>query len=99
MVQYLSKFSPRIAEIAEPLRDLTKKHVPYAWGPEQNHAFDSIKKEIVQAPILRYYDRRRKQSSKLMLPSKDLALAYFMMGTLFTLQVNHCMMLNADMLP
>ena len=26
MVQYLSKFSPRIAEIAEPLRDLTKKH-------------------------------------------------------------------------
>ena len=54
MVQYLSKFSPRIAEIAEPLRDLTKKHAPYAWGPEHNHAFDSIKKEIVQAPIFRY---------------------------------------------
>ena len=47
MVQYLSKFSPRIAEIAELLRDLTKKHAPYAWGPEHNHAFDSIKKEIV----------------------------------------------------
>ena len=29
MVQYLSKFSPRIAEIAEPLRDLMKKHAPY----------------------------------------------------------------------
>ena len=47
MVQYLSKFLPRIAEIAEPLRDLTKKPPPYAWGPENNHAFDSIKKEIV----------------------------------------------------
>ena len=37
-VQYLSKFSPRIAEIAEPLWDLMKKHAPYAWGPEYNHA-------------------------------------------------------------
>ena len=47
MVQYLSKFSLRIAEIAELLLDLMKKHAPYAWGPEHNHAFDGIKKEIV----------------------------------------------------
>ena len=59
MVQYLSKFSPRIAEIAEPLRDLMKKHAPYAWGSEHNHAFNSIKKEIFQAPILRYYDSKK----------------------------------------
>ena len=59
MVQYLSKFSPRIAEVAQPLWDLTKKHAPYAWGPEQNHAFDSIKKEIVQASILIYYDLKK----------------------------------------
>ena len=59
MVQYLSKFSPRIAEIAELLWDLTKKHTPYAWGPEHNHAFDSIKKEIVYAPIVRYYDPKK----------------------------------------
>ena len=42
MVQYLSKFSPRTAEIAEPLRDLMKKHTPYAWGPEHNQAFNNI---------------------------------------------------------
>ena len=59
MVQYLSKFSPRIAEIAELLWDIMKKHAPFAWGPEHNHAFDSIKKEIVQAPILRYYDPKK----------------------------------------
>ena len=59
MVQYLSKVSPIIAEIAEPLWDLMKKHAPYAWGPEDNHAFDSIKKEIVQATILRYYDLQK----------------------------------------
>ena len=59
MVQYLSKFSPRIAEIAEPLRDIMKKHAPYAWRPEHNQAFDNIKKEIVQAPILRYNDPKK----------------------------------------
>ena len=59
MVQYLSKFSPRIAEIAELLRDLTKKHAPYAWGSGHNQAFNNIKKEIVQAPILRDYDLKK----------------------------------------
>ena len=59
MVQYLSKFSPRIAEIAEPLRDLTKQHAPYAWGPKHNQAFNNIKREIVQAPILKYYDLKK----------------------------------------
>ena len=43
MVQYLSKFSPRIAELAELLWDLMKKHAPYAWGPEHNHTFINIK--------------------------------------------------------
>ena len=28
-------------------------------GPEHNQAFDNIKKEIVQAPILRYYDPKK----------------------------------------
>ena len=59
MVQYLSKFSPRIAEIAELLRDLMKKHSPYAWGPEHSQAFDNIKREIVQAPIFKYYDLKK----------------------------------------
>ena len=59
MVQYLSKFSPRIAELAEPLHNLTKKHAPYVWGPEHNQAFDDIKKEIVQAAILKYYDPKK----------------------------------------
>ena len=59
MIQYLSKFSPQIAELAEPLWDLTKKQEPYAWGPEQSQPFDYIKKEIVQAPILQYYDPKK----------------------------------------
>ena len=99
MVQYLSKFSPRISEIAEPLCDLTKKHASYVWGPEHNQAFDSIKKEIVQAPILRYHDPKKATFLQTDASIKDLALAYFKMDTPSTLQVNHFKMLNADMSP
>ena len=59
MVKYLSKFSPRIVKSAELLCDLTTKYAPYAWGPEHNQAFDSIKKEVVQAPILRYSNPKK----------------------------------------
>ena len=45
----------------EPLHDLTKKHAPYVyvWEPEHSQAFDDIKKEIVQAPILKYYNPKK----------------------------------------
>ena len=59
MVQYLSKFSPRNAELAEPRCDLMKKYAPYVWGPEHSQALYGIKKEIVQAPILKYYDPKK----------------------------------------
>ena len=36
-----------------------KKHAPYAWGSEHNQAFFNIKREIVQAPILKYYDLKK----------------------------------------
>ena len=59
MVQYLSKFSPQIAELAKPLWDLMKKNAPYAWGPEHNQVFEYIKNEIFQAPILWYYNLKK----------------------------------------
>ena len=56
MVQVLSKFSLRTVELVDPLHDLTKKHAPYVCGPEHSQAFYDIKKVIVQAPILKYYN-------------------------------------------
>ena len=34
MINYLSKFSPRLTELAEPIRELVKEKVPFNWGPE-----------------------------------------------------------------
>ena len=52
MVNYLSKFSARLPELAEPIRDLCKEKVPFNWGPEHDGVFQLIKKEIAAAPIL-----------------------------------------------
>ena len=59
MVNYLSKFTPRLSELAECLRDLIRIHVPFQWGPEHTEAFTNIKQEIIKAPVLKYYDPKK----------------------------------------
>ena len=56
MVNYLSKFSARLSELVEPIRELSKDKVPFNWGPEHKAAFKQIKKEIARAPIAAYYN-------------------------------------------
>ena len=56
MVNYLSKFSAQLSELAEPIQELSKEKVPFNWGPEHNEAFCLIKKEITAALILAYYN-------------------------------------------
>ena len=59
MVNYLSKFSARLSELAESIRELCKDKVPFNWGPEHQAAFKKIKCEIVRAPILAYYNPQK----------------------------------------
>ena len=59
MVQYLSKFSPTLSELFEPLRDLVHIHVPFIWQPEHTQAVEAIRNEIAQAPVLKYYDPKK----------------------------------------
>ena len=33
MVNYLSKFSARLSELAKPVREVSKDRVPLNWGP------------------------------------------------------------------
>ena len=46
MVNYLSRFTPHLAALTAPLRDLTKKDSMFGWGPEHDKAFKAIKTEI-----------------------------------------------------
>ena len=59
MVNYLSKFLARLSELAEPIRELSNDRVSFNWGPEHQEAFNQMKREIVRAPILTYYNPRK----------------------------------------
>ena len=59
MVNYMSKFSARLSELAELIRELCKEKVPFNWGLEPKNAFHLIKQEIVAAPILAHYNPKK----------------------------------------
>ena len=59
MINYLSKFSPRLTELAECIRELTKERVPFNWGLEYQESFKMLKNEIVRAPVLVYYNLQK----------------------------------------
>ena len=61
MVNYLSKFPVRLSELAELIRELSKEKVPFNWGPEHEDTFKMVKKEIVKAPVLPYYNPRKQR--------------------------------------
>ena len=56
MVNQLGKFSPRLADLTQPLRQLLSKKSAWAWGPAQSKAFSDIKEELTKPTILALYD-------------------------------------------
>ena len=49
---YVAKFIPNYANIAEPLRKLTRKEQKWSWGPERAKAFKALKEALSGAPVL-----------------------------------------------
>ena len=96
MCNFLSKFSPRMAEISEPLDQLTSKGIPFIWGPEHTEAFQLLKREISTAPILRYYDPKKPGVLQTDACTKGLGAVswavqkfpHYLYGTSFILQTN-----------
>ena len=56
MANYLGRFTPHLATVSAPLRDVCKTDVPYDWGPEHDAALSNLKKAISSNEVLRYYD-------------------------------------------
>ena len=56
VVNYLSGFSPYVAELATPLRQLLRKDSVFIWTPEYNRAFNAIKKEMASPKVLKFFD-------------------------------------------
>ena len=56
MVNYFSKFVPKLSDHAELLRTLTVKGADWKWLPEHEKAFQNLKSLLTSPPVLRYYD-------------------------------------------
>ena len=52
MVNYMSMFLPSLQEKLIPIYFITRKGIPFYWGEEQQKAFDDIKKDVTNAPVL-----------------------------------------------
>lgn len=56
MVNQMGKFSPNIAEIGKPLRELLSSNKAWLWGHEQDHVFVPLKEELTKPTVLVLYD-------------------------------------------
>ena len=63
MVNYLSKFSARLSELVEPIRELYEDKVPFNLGLEHQKAFKQIKR-LLELPYLHTTIQESKLSYK-----------------------------------
>src|SRR5207237_6331930 len=56
MVNFYGKFVPSLANICAPLYNLMKQSVKFQWTAECESAFQSVKKKLVQSPVLAHFD-------------------------------------------
>ena len=50
MTGYYRDLIPNYADLAEPLVDLTRKHVHFQWTTEQEEAFNALKRSLISRP-------------------------------------------------
>jgi len=56
MANQLGKFTPILAQLTQPLRELLSKSKSWTWGPSQSRAFDLVKEELSKPVTLALYD-------------------------------------------
>ena len=56
LCSYYRRFVYGFAEIAKPLHKLTEKNTPFIWTEECSKSFQTLKKKLVEAPVLIHPD-------------------------------------------
>lgn len=56
LASYFRKFVRNFSLVVEPLTRLTRKDVPWMWGPEQREAFHAIQDILTTRPVLTIFD-------------------------------------------
>ena len=56
MANQLGKFTPNLAKLTQPLRELLGKNRAWTWGHAQSAAFKQVQEELVNPTVLALYD-------------------------------------------
>ena len=56
LCQYLTKFTPELASLSEPLRFLTRKNAIFEWTQQHTRAFERIKQTLTKEQELAHFD-------------------------------------------
>ena len=56
MTNQMNRFSPNLAQLSQPLRELLSTKRTWIWGPAQQEAFEKLKAEIATPTVLAHYD-------------------------------------------
>ena len=59
LVNFLNRYTPRLAELCSPLRKLILKDSHYSPGDPEHAAFSTIKAEFKKKIIVLYFDRNK----------------------------------------
>ena len=57
LVNFSARFIPDLATLSDPLRQITKKDVPFVFGKLQREAFAKLKEALTQPSTLAFYDK------------------------------------------
>lgn len=56
MVNQLDKFTPKLKDFTQPLRELLSISRTWTWGALQKEAFAKVKEELSKSTTLAHYD-------------------------------------------
>jgi len=54
LASFYRRLVPNFAQIAKPLKTLTRKDQKFEWGPSQKEAFEGLKDKLCTTPVLTY---------------------------------------------
>lgn len=59
MTNFLGRFIPHYADIATPLRNLTKQDTTWSWGPVEQSAFNQLKQSLSSNTVMSYFSPQK----------------------------------------
>ena len=60
LANQLGSFSPNLAKVSEPLRQLTRKGIKFVWDESHDKAFEDMKNVLTSTPVLSFFDMNKK---------------------------------------